>query len=72
MQQVYSARECRQLVRPHKRSANRPPDDVTVAVLVALISVQYALEHAADAVVIPHLDAIDRAAHGWASPEPPT
>ena len=35
------------------------------AVLAALIAVQYALEHAADAVVIPHLDDLEPRTPWW-------
>ena len=37
----------------------------TVAVLAALIAVQYALEYAADAVVIPHLGALEPRTPWW-------
>jgi hypothetical protein len=35
------------------------------AVLAALIAVQHALEHAADAVVVPHLDDLESSSPWW-------
>ncbi|WP_431941728.1 hypothetical protein [Nocardia grenadensis] len=53
------------LTRKHRLTIVHTIHTDTVAVLAALIAVQYALEHAADAVLIPHLDALEPRTPWW-------
>lgn len=54
------------LTRKHRLTIVHTIHTDTAAVLAALIAVQYALEHAADAVVIPHLSALEPRTPWWA------
>ncbi|WP_063127649.1 hypothetical protein [Nocardia fusca] len=47
------------LTRKHRLNVVHTVHTDTAAVLAALIAVRHALEHAADAVVIPHLGALE-------------
>ncbi|MFD4406297.1 hypothetical protein ACFWPH_26410 [Nocardia sp. NPDC058499] len=53
------------LTRKHRLTIVHTVHTDTVAALAALIAVQYALEHAADAVVIPHLAALEPRVPWW-------
>ncbi|WP_305779790.1 hypothetical protein [Nocardia nova] len=53
------------LIREHRLQIVYTVHTDTVAVLAALIAVQYAVEHAAEAVVIPHLDTLEPGAPWW-------
>lgn len=53
------------LTRKHRLRIVYTVHTDAVAVLAALIAVQYALEHAADAVVIPHLGALEPDTPWW-------
>ncbi len=53
------------LTRKHRLTIVHTIPTDTVAVLPALIAVQYALEHAADAVVIPHLGTLEPRTLWW-------
>ncbi|MGV9923386.1 hypothetical protein [Nocardia rhamnosiphila] len=53
------------LTRRHRLNIVYTVHTDAAAVLAALIAIQYALEHAADAVVIPHLGALEPRAPWW-------
>jgi hypothetical protein len=53
------------LTRKHRLNIVHTVRTDAVAVLAALVAVQYALEHAADAVVIPHLGALEPRTPWW-------
>lgn len=53
------------LTRKHRLNIVHTVHTDTAAVLAALIAIQYALEHAADAVVIPHLGALAPRTPWW-------
>ena len=53
------------LTRKHRLTIVHTIHTDTVAVLAALIAVQYALEHAADTVVIPHLGTLGPRTPWW-------
>lgn len=54
------------LTRRHRLNIVYTVRTDAVAVLAALIAIQYALEHAADVVVIPHLGALAPRTPWWA------
>lgn len=54
------------LTRNHRLKIVYTVHTDAVAVLAALIAVQHALEHGADAVVIPHLEALEPGSPWWA------
>lgn len=53
------------LTRKHRLNIVYTVHTDAVAVLAALIAVQYALEHAADAVVLPHLGTLEPGTPWW-------
>lgn len=53
------------LTRKHRLTIVHTIHTDTTAVLAALIAVQHALEHAADAVVIPHLGTLEPHTPWW-------
>lgn len=56
---------CEALTRRHRLEIVYTVHTDAAAVLAALIAVQHALEHLADAVVIPHLDTLEPGTPWW-------